>query len=73
MGIAFFPSLNNADVVQVSFASTSGGYLDLRLFVDTGFTGSSWFVLPRNATTLLTLPAPRRFMPLAHSRAFNSG
>jgi len=58
MPIAYFPSLANAEVVEVGFATTTGGDLNLRLFVDTGFTGSSWFILSRHLVNVAMSPAP---------------
>ena len=58
MPIAYFPSLANAEVVEVAFAATTGGDLNLRLLVDFGFTGSSWFVLSRHLVNIAMSPAP---------------
>src|SRR5258707_15050190 len=58
MTIAYFPSLVNAEVIEVGFAATTGGSLNLHLFVDSGFTGSSWFILSRQLVNVATSPAP---------------
>ena len=58
MPVAYFPSLTNAEVIDVSFAATTGGNVNLRLFVDSGFTGSSWFMLSRHLVNLAMSPAP---------------
>lgn len=57
VAIAYFPSLGAADVVEVAFASTRGSDLPLRLFVDSGFTGSSSFLLPPDIADLAMSPA----------------
>lgn len=62
MTIAYFPSLANGEIVDVAFAATQGGTLNLRLLVDSGFTGLSWFVLSRNTPNLAM-----RFAPAIHA------
>jgi predicted aspartyl protease len=57
MPIAYFPSLEQADTLDIVFAKPSGGDVPLRLLVDSGFTGRSCFVLPENAVDLEHAPA----------------
>lgn len=45
MGIVRFDSLDDCDVVEVEFITSSGSQVAVRLFVDSGFTGASSFVL----------------------------
>jgi len=52
MAIVYFPSLAEADTIEVTFTKPSGGEENLRLLVDSGFTGQSCFVLPENADDL---------------------
>ena len=49
MAIVYFPSLDKGDVVEVAFLKPSGGELNIRLLVDSGFTRQSCFVLPADA------------------------
>jgi predicted aspartyl protease len=65
MAIAFFPSLAQAEIVDVSFSQRQGGETILRLLVDSGFTGQSSFVLSKDALDLALMPAP----PLAATGA----
>src|SRR5260370_10115365 len=58
MGIAFFPSLAQADIVEVSVSRRQGGETILRLVVDSGFTGESSFVLAKDAIDLALMPMP---------------
>ena len=46
MAIAYFASLEQADVMEVVFDKADGGEVALCLLVDSGFTGESCFVLP---------------------------
>ena len=46
MATVYFPSLNDADVVQVEFVKPAGDIRSASLLVDSGFTGQSCFVLP---------------------------
>jgi hypothetical protein len=57
MAIAYFPSLSDADIIEVAFATTHGSDLNLHLLVDSGFTGSSSFVLSPNVGYLALGPA----------------
>jgi predicted aspartyl protease len=52
MAIAYFPSLDSADTIEVIFIARTGGDARLRLLVDSGFTGVSSFVLPESAAHL---------------------
>lgn len=61
MAIAHFPSLDDAEAIEVSFLKPQGGEVTLRLLVDSGFTGESSFVLPSGSTGLAhALAAPRQ-------------
>lgn len=56
-----FPSPERAEVIEVEFQTTAGGYRSLKLLVDSGFTGQSSLVLGDNAADLIravTAPAP---------------
>lgn len=52
MAITYFPSLREADTLEVAFVRPQGGEVTLRLLVDSGFTGQSCFVLPETAQDL---------------------
>jgi len=58
MAIAYFPSLREADTLEVTFAKPLGGEKALRLLVDSGFTGQSCFVLPANEDDVAHAAAP---------------
>jgi predicted aspartyl protease len=58
MPIAYFPSLEEGDALEVVFAKSQGGEVTLRLLVDSGFTGQSSFVLPEDADELAQALAP---------------
>lgn len=45
MATAFFPSLADAEVIEVEFVRPDDSTQAMRLLVDSGFTGSSSFVL----------------------------
>jgi hypothetical protein len=57
MPTAYFPSLEQADTLDIVFSKPNGGEVPLRLLVDSGFTGRSCFVLPENAVDLEHAPA----------------
>ena len=57
MAIAYFPSAEQADILDVVFSRVQGGEAALRLLVDTGFTGESCSVLNATAGDLAQLPA----------------
>jgi hypothetical protein len=57
MPVAYFPSLEQADTLEVVLSKSSGGDVTLRLLVDSGFTGQSCFVLADNADYLQHAPA----------------
>ena len=52
MPIAYFPSQEAAETLEVAFSKPAGGEATLRLLVDSGFTGQSSFVLPESAADL---------------------
>src|SRR4051812_1811841 len=58
MAVAFFPSLAEAETVEITFLKPDGGSATLRLLVDSGFIGQSSFVLPENADGLAHAAAP---------------
>ena len=64
MAFVFFPSLADADVIDLEFLRLDGDVRSLRLLVDSGFTGGSSLVLPPSASDL---------MRAAHSAANTSG
>ena len=57
MAIAYFPSTEQAEILDVVFLRSQGGETTLRLLVDSGFTGESCFVLNATAHDLEQLPA----------------
>jgi hypothetical protein len=57
MAIAYYPSLEQADTLDVVLSKPNGGEFLLRLLVDSGFTGRSCFVLPSDADGLEHAPA----------------
>ncbi len=58
MAIAYFPSSDDADIIEVAFATTTGVDLNYRLLVDSGFSGSISLVLSQDIQELATIPAP---------------
>jgi hypothetical protein len=58
MPIAYFPCLEDADTIQVTFEKPQGGQLSLRLLVDSGFTGLSSFTLFKERADLAIISAP---------------
>jgi hypothetical protein len=58
MAIAYFPSLRDADILEVTFLKALGGEITLRLLVDSGFTGQSSFVLPDSSDDVAHSSAP---------------
>lgn len=46
MATVYFDSLDECDIVEVEWVSADGQPVPMRLFVDSGFTGESCFVLP---------------------------
>src|SRR4051812_38861508 len=60
MATAFYPSLADAEVVEVEFVKPDGSTRAMRLLVDSGFTGSSSFVLPDSAADLAIAALPAR-------------
>ncbi|MGI8978119.1 MAG: hypothetical protein ACR2FY_02720 [Pirellulaceae bacterium] len=60
MATAFYPSLADADVIEVEFVKLNGSIKAMRLLVDSGFTGSSSFVLPDSSADLAIAALPAR-------------
>src|SRR5260370_17138740 len=58
MAVAYFPSLEQAEILEVAFLKPQGGEAAHRLLVDSGFTGQSCFVLPHAAVDLAQAAAP---------------
>jgi len=58
MATLYFPSLRDADAVEVEFLRPDGGLALLRLLVDSGFTGQSSFVLGDSASELIQAAGP---------------
>jgi predicted aspartyl protease len=52
MPVAYFPSLPSVETIEVIFVKPEGGELSIRLLVDSGFTGDSSFVLPKDTKEL---------------------
>ena len=52
MAVAYFPSLDAAETVEIIFVKPTGGEEAIRLLVDSGFTGRSSFVLPEDRADL---------------------
>lgn len=52
MAIAYFSSLPECEVVDVTFVKPIGGEVTLQLLVDSGFTGNCSFILPEELTDL---------------------
>jgi hypothetical protein len=52
MAIAYFPSPEAAETIELAFAKPAGGETTRRLLVDSGFTGESSFVLPESSSDL---------------------
>lgn len=52
MAIVHFASLNDCDLIEVEFVTSHGRRFPARLLVDSGFTGSSCFVLPESIPDL---------------------
>ena len=52
MTIIYYPSLSDGDVVEVQFLKPDGDAVFKTLFVDSGFTGQSCFVLSQDAMDL---------------------
>jgi predicted aspartyl protease len=53
MASVFFPSLADAEVVEVELLKLDGNFRSLRLMVDSGFTGTNSLVLPDSAVDLV--------------------
>ncbi len=58
MAIIYYPSFNDRDIVEVRFLKPDGDAVFKTLFVDSGFTGQSCFVLSQDATDLSHAAAP---------------
>jgi hypothetical protein len=53
MGMTFWPSTEDAELIEVAFVRLDGGSRSLKLLVDSGFTGGSSFVLGEDAIDLV--------------------
>ena len=58
MASVFFPSLADAEVVEVELLKLDGNFRSLRLMVDSGFTGTNSLVLPDSAVDLVRAALP---------------
>ena len=58
MASVFFPSLADAEVVEVELLKLDGNFRSLRLLVDSGFTGTNSLVLPDSAVGLVWAALP---------------
>lgn len=58
MGVVHFPSLDEAEIVDIEFVRLNGSLRSLRLLVDSGFTGASSFVLPLASADLVRAAVP---------------
>ena len=58
MPSVFFPSLADAEVIDVELLELDGKFRSLRLLVDSGFTGTNSFVLPDSAVDLVRAALP---------------
>jgi len=54
----FFPSLADAEVIDVELLKLDGKFRSLRLLVDSGFTGANSLVLPDSAVDLVRAALP---------------
>jgi hypothetical protein len=52
MAVAYFQSPEDCDLIEVELVGANGGQLAVRLFVDSGFTGASTFVLSEDLREL---------------------
>ena len=64
MASVYFPSLSDAEVIDLEFLRLDGDVRSLRLLVDSGFMGRSSLVLPNSAVDL---------MRAAHSATHTTG
>ena len=58
MTTLFFPSLVDAEVIEVELLKLDGNFRSLRLLVDSGFTGTNSLVLSESAVDLLRAALP---------------
>jgi len=58
MASVFYPSLIDAEVIDLQFVKLEGGFRSLRLLVDSGFTGRSSVVLQNAAADLIRAALP---------------
>jgi hypothetical protein len=58
MPVVYFESLEDCDLVEVEFARVDGRQTGVRLFVDSGFTGASSFVLSDELSELALANLP---------------
>ena len=49
MTTVYYPSLDDAEVIQVEFLTLQGGVRSLKLLVDSGFTGKSSVIIGNEA------------------------
>lgn len=75
MGIVRFESLDDCDLVEIELVAADGSRSELRLFVDSRFTGASSFVLSGSlrefalATLLLVRGRGADWTPAANARS----
>ena len=73
MASVSYPSLADADVVDVEFLKLDGDVRSLRLLVDSGFSGSSSLVLPVTAVDLIRAALPAKHTTGALQGLHDSG
>ncbi len=73
MTSVFYPSLSDAEVVDIEFLKLDGDVRTLRLLVDSGFTGTSSLVLPVTAVDLIRAALPAKNITGALQGLHNRG
>src|SRR5882757_5012914 len=58
MAAVYYPSLNDAEVIEVEFLTLQGSVRVLKLLVDSGFTGKSSLILGNDARELVRAEIP---------------
>lgn len=58
MATVHYPSLDDAEVIELEFVKLAGATRSLRLLVDSGFTGRSSLVLAKESTDLVHAELP---------------
>ena len=58
MASVFFPSLADAEVIDVKLLKLDGKFRSFRLLVDSGFTGTNSLVLPDSAVDVIRAALP---------------